>query len=191
MKPRQVDALIDPRDGTVRYVGVSKEVQTRLAQHIRETQNAKREWLSELKESGLSPEVEILETIEMEGDIDTSSLEREQYWINALLQSGAPLTNISGIPRAQPRKQLTSPQIAPQPLKQPATFLTLFEKARFEADVSIKQLAKEARISVSTIYKMEKGEPVKIELAVRACRVLSQYLGYKVTYQSLHMKTTY
>jgi DNA-binding XRE family transcriptional regulator len=190
MKTRQIYALIDPRDGTVRYVGVSKEVQTRLAQHIRETQNAKREWLSELKESGLSPEVEVLETIEIVGDVDTSSLEREQYWINVLLQSGAPLTNISGIPRAQSRKHLSSSQSAPQPPKQPATFSTLFEKARFEADLSIKQLSKEARISISTIYKMEKGESVKIELAVRACRVLSQYLGYRVTYQSLDMKTT-
>ena len=190
MKTRQIYALIDPRDGTVRYIGVSKEVQTRLAQHLSETQNARRMWLSELKESGLSPEVEILETIEIEGDIDTSSLEREQYWINALLQSGAPLTNISGVPRAQPRKQPAIPQSVPQARRRSDSFLTLFEKARFEADLSIKQLSKEAKVSISTVYKMEKGEPVKIELAVRACRVLSQYLGYKVTYQSLNMKTT-
>ncbi len=49
-------------------------------------------------------------------------------------------------------------------------------------------LSREANISRSTIDKMEKDEPVKAELAVRACRVLSQHLGYEVTYQSLHIK---
>ncbi len=190
MNARQIYALVDPRDGAVRYVGVSKKVQARLAQHLSEIQNSKRAWLSELKASGLSPEIKILETVEIEGDIDSSSLEREQYWINTLLQLGAPLTNISGIFHAQSLKQQNESQNAPQSRKQPEVFQTLFEKARFEANLSMKQLSKEANISTSTIYKMEKGEPVKIELAVRTCKVLSHYLEHKVTQQSLDMRTT-
>lgn len=64
-----------------------------------------------------------------------------------------------------------------------------FEEARINAGVTVTELSREAKISRATIDKMEKDKPVKAELAVRACRVLSQYLGYEVTYQSLEIKT--
>ncbi len=63
-----------------------------------------------------------------------------------------------------------------------------FEEARINAGVTVTELSREANISRSTIDKMEKGEPVKAELAVRACRVLSQHLGYEVTYQGLEIR---
>jgi DNA-binding XRE family transcriptional regulator len=63
-----------------------------------------------------------------------------------------------------------------------------FEEARINAGVTVTELSREANISRSTIDKMEKGEPVKAELAVRACRVLSQHLGYEVTYQGLEIQ---
>lgn len=63
-----------------------------------------------------------------------------------------------------------------------------FEEARINAGLTVTDLSREANISRSTIDKMEKGEPVKAELAVRACKVLSQHLGYEVTYQSLGMR---
>jgi DNA-binding XRE family transcriptional regulator len=62
-----------------------------------------------------------------------------------------------------------------------------FEEARINAGITVTELSRQANISRSTIDKMEKGEPVKAELAVRACRVLSQQLGYEVTYQSLEI----
>ena len=63
-----------------------------------------------------------------------------------------------------------------------------FEEARINAGVTVTDLSREANISRSTIDKMEKDQPVKAELAVRACKVLSQHLGCEVTYQSLDMK---
>jgi DNA-binding XRE family transcriptional regulator len=63
-----------------------------------------------------------------------------------------------------------------------------FEEARINAGITVTDLSREANISRSTIDKMEKDEPVKAELAVRACKVLSQHLGYEVTYQSLGMR---
>ncbi len=64
-----------------------------------------------------------------------------------------------------------------------------FEQARINAGITVTELSRQANISRSTIDKMEKDKPVKAELAVRACRVLSQYLGREVTYQSLDLKT--
>ena len=63
-----------------------------------------------------------------------------------------------------------------------------FEETRINAGVTVTELSRQANISRSTIDKMEKGEPVKAELAVRACRVLSQHLGYEVTYQGLEIQ---
>jgi DNA-binding XRE family transcriptional regulator len=44
-----------------------------------------------------------------------------------------------------------------------------FEEARINAGITVTELSREANISRSTIDKMEKDEPVKAELAVRAC----------------------
>jgi DNA-binding XRE family transcriptional regulator len=63
-----------------------------------------------------------------------------------------------------------------------------FEETRINAGITVTELSREANISRSTIDKMEKDEPVKAELAVRVCKVLSQSLGYEVTYQSLGIK---
>ena len=67
--------------------------------------------------------------------------------------------------------------------------MNTFEEARINAGITIAELATEAKISRSTIEKMQHDKPVKVELAVRACRVLSQYLGREVTYQGLDIKT--
>lgn len=67
--------------------------------------------------------------------------------------------------------------------------MTKFEEARINAGITVTELSRKADISRSTIDKMEKDKPVKAELAVRACKVLTQYLGYDVTYQSLDIKT--
>ncbi|QBD82246.1 XRE family transcriptional regulator [Ktedonosporobacter rubrisoli] len=68
------------------------------------------------------------------------------------------------------------------------SFMNKFEEARINAGITVTELSREANISRSTINKMEKSEPVKAELAVRACRVLSLHLGTEVTYQSLEIR---
>lgn len=64
-----------------------------------------------------------------------------------------------------------------------------FREARTNAGITSAELSRKAEISRSTIEKMENDKPVKAVMAVKACRVLSQYLGYEVTYQSLEIKT--
>jgi hypothetical protein len=66
--------------------------------------------------------------------------------------------------------------------------MTAFEQARIDAGLTIIQLSIESNVSRSTIEKMERDEPVRAELAARACRVISQHLGREVTYQSLGIK---
>src|SRR5260370_86161 len=177
----QVYVLGEPREGTARYVGISKDPRSRLAQHMNEVENEKRAWLAELKRMGLSPELEVLETVvEREGDVDAVAEERERYWISSLLRSGAPLANIFGIPRTSSEPAQRRPQHDPE---------SPFEKARIEAGSTVAQLSIEANLSAPTIKRMDRGHPVLAPFAARACIVLSRYLERPLTYTSLGIKT--
>jgi len=66
--------------------------------------------------------------------------------------------------------------------------MTEFERLRIRAGLTIAQLAAEARISRSTIEKIEKM-PVRAPLASRACNTLSHYLGYEIYYEDIGVKT--
>ena len=57
-------ALIDPRDGRVRYIGKAKDAQKRLKGHMRETRRRSPlySWIASLKKRGLQPSCEILLT---------------------------------------------------------------------------------------------------------------------------------
>ena len=98
MKPHKKDlvrhiyALIDPRTNAVRYVGCAGDIPKRLQEHMRSKNLSlpKYQWLTELKQCGLSPQLEILETVEGYGP----TFAREEYWIKKLMRSGEPLTNV-------------------------------------------------------------------------------------------------
>lgn len=97
----QIYALIDPRDNTTRYVGMSSDVNYRLHEHLsldgkKQGNKEERDWIRELQQLGLSPILQILETLV--GDLNTYSgaCEREYYWINKLANSGSSLFNVRG-----------------------------------------------------------------------------------------------
>lgn len=83
--------LIDPRNGTVRYVGRTTDPETRYRQHLNCDGNntEKNTWIRELREQDLRPQMLILETIKGRA----YSKEREAHVIHAYIKAGAPLTN--------------------------------------------------------------------------------------------------
>jgi hypothetical protein len=78
---RYIYALIDPRDNAVRFVGCAGDIDERLRQHMRSKNLGlpKYRWLAELKQSGLSPRLEILETV----DVYLPTFAREEYWVKS------------------------------------------------------------------------------------------------------------
>src|SRR5487761_1096917 len=87
--------LIDPRDQTVRYVGITYDVYQRMRQHSRQEGNnkgkkARVRGFEELQNIFIMHSLEQVRTIE-------EALEREIYWIQHYLQQGAHLTNIAGM----------------------------------------------------------------------------------------------
>jgi len=68
---------------------------------LNEVENGKRAWLFDLKQQGLQPDIEILETVTSDQDVIALALEREEYWIQRFLDAGARLTNVMGNPQAR------------------------------------------------------------------------------------------
>ena len=70
--------LKDPVDNIIKYVGVSKNVESRYKQHFYIKHNeTKFEWISKLKETGLRPELIKLEVIKTSDRNEALNLERE------------------------------------------------------------------------------------------------------------------
>ena len=85
-------ALIDPRNGAIRYIGMSFDADERFKQHLNCEGNNERKnaWIQGLKNRGLLPVLAIVEVVE--GRLRT--LEREQYWIQFYAEQGADLINL-------------------------------------------------------------------------------------------------
>lgn len=92
--------LIDPRDNTIRYIGITDDVYARFLQHIRgmDENYAKSVWIQELR--ALNKMV-IMETLE-ECETFELACERELYWIRHFEMLQEPLMNISKM--SLPRK---------------------------------------------------------------------------------------
>jgi excinuclease UvrABC nuclease subunit len=70
--------LKDPTDNIIKYVGVSKNVESRYKQHFYVKHNeTKFQWISKLKEVGLRPELIKLEVIKTSDRNEALNLERE------------------------------------------------------------------------------------------------------------------
>jgi hypothetical protein len=85
-------ALIDPRDGRIRYVGKANNPQVRLRNHVKESRNGhsdhKARWVRLLLREGLYPKLSILEECSV-----SVWKERECYWIARLRSEGCNLVN--------------------------------------------------------------------------------------------------
>ena len=81
--------LKDPRDGLIRYVGKTNNPRRRLDRHIAENGNALRHpWLKELRELGIEPIFEIVETV-----VGDQWQDREKHWIMHYRDAGCDLLN--------------------------------------------------------------------------------------------------
>lgn len=93
---RYTYALVDPRTLEIKYIGITKNISSRLADHIRIAKNNsdtnlhKRFWIKQLLELNLEPELIILETCSVE---DSSN--SEVWWIALCKNLGFNLTNLT------------------------------------------------------------------------------------------------
>lgn len=99
--------LFDPRTEECLYVGyTSQSPVTRVAQHLQDARRAKpgkspkHDWLCDLMDNDLMPEFRVLE----KSPVDTA-VDREAFWIGAMLNQGVPLLNAFGYSKEQIAKR--------------------------------------------------------------------------------------
>jgi predicted GIY-YIG superfamily endonuclease len=180
-------SLIDPRDESVRYVGISDNMPTRFMHHLRETgsRTAKGMWLAELKSYGLQPTIKILEEMQARKTQRYLVEEREKHWIRVFEQSGASLTNIRDT-LSDPRKPSNRERGNSHDRKILEGFLgdsrgaPPLDQLRKRAGLRVNELADLADISESSLRKMIRGEGVSEFMVYRVLRVLSDRLGREI-----------
>lgn len=98
----EIYALVDPRDNLIHYVGLSLSANLRFISHLNGNGGNKQEkcWIIELQREGLTPILQILETIEAGSNAYALACEEELYWIREMARQGHPLLNAIGITRS-------------------------------------------------------------------------------------------
>ncbi|HLG65988.1 MAG TPA: GIY-YIG nuclease family protein [Ktedonosporobacter sp.] len=208
-KQYQIYALIDPRDKSIRYVGLSNDVRYRFAQHLlRDGGKLERAWIIELQQLGLSPIFQILETVA--DNTYPAACEREHHWIYKLTCSGHSLLNVSGVRRAYPQikkrnqeekrdkqsgiETYTVPSIGhpknassnisiepPMRSKLVATEKYDFIKLLDNMPANQAELARQSGVNERTIIRMKNGDAILRGTANKILRGLSQIYGKTFT----------
>ncbi len=91
MKMYTIYALVDPRNGETRYIGLTNNVYSRFAQHLQcdGSNPGKDAWMMELKAQSVMARLDTIETVEALAE----ARQREAYWIQNHLTRLSPLLN--------------------------------------------------------------------------------------------------
>lgn len=171
--------LIDPRDNSTRYVGLSSNVLRRYAAHIlgnspSQMNAARSAWLEDLNQQGFMPVLDVIES----GIRDRRQAEeREAYWIRVYHDSGANLLNIQGVPRIQPLERPKNLRVV--------TVNQRLKQHRLEAILSKAALARRAGVDVGTVTRAEESQPVQKAKAEAIAHVISQAIGQHLSIEDL------
>jgi GIY-YIG catalytic domain len=178
-----VYALIDPRDNSIRYIGIAEHPAIRLEQHLQSSGGniPKRQWINELRQLGLTPMMQPIET----GLSLPVALEHETMWIQHYLSAGIALVNRRVTPfvsytvknDARGKSNVGS---AAKPGKR-ATLDDLIT----EAGLRKSELANESGINAATITRISHAEATTRVTVVKLVRVLEKYLNRKIDIDSI------
>lgn len=137
-----VYALVDPREPhAIRYVGNTVARLNRHLQHITcLNKSAKSEWLEQLREAGLFPQMITLETVPV-----LKGPERERYWIEHYRKAGMALLNHTYNANKEYPDKIIAEQVSDLRRER-------FEQALDETRYNVTQAARKLGISRPTAY---------------------------------------
>jgi len=182
-------ALIDPRDGSIRYIGITDNPAQRIKEHLRGRGGnpLKREWVYELRRLGLAPIMQPLET----GLSLSAALERESLLIQHYLNSGNALVNLRVTPYLNyttrknilPSEAVTdkSPGRWESPIRRRKVTVKLVDLIT-EAGLGKSELACEAGISLSYLKKICRGQPTTRATMYKILRVIESRLERRIAF---------
>ena len=171
--------LYCPVTDRLHYVGKSSTNLFRPLSHMSRSHSPKiREWVNELKELGLKPEIKILEEVEF---IEHLS-DREKYWIQKSITEGCYLLNVA----LNTAKNLMTEEVRsytyiphhPNPYKELANVVK-YERAK--AGLTVEQLAEYTDLTPGFIHETENGKErmIKLEKTIQ----LLDFFNLKIKYR--------
>ncbi len=194
--------LIDPRDGGVRYVGITEraDLRLRLKEHLQGSDGniPKREWISELGKSLLIPLIQPIET----GLTLPVAMERETLWIQHYLGMGNQLVNLrvtsylsyttrgtaTDTPNANiltwRRAAVSNTVRSSGRTALPKRTVTLDELIT-EAGLRKSELAEESRVNAATISRICRGQQVTRGTIAKLLGVLERHLKRRIDMETI------
>ena len=181
-------ALIDPRDDSIRYIGMTHNPDQRLKEHLRGRggNSPKRIWINELRQLGLVPTMQPIE----KGLSLPAALERESFLIQHYLNAGNVLVNLRVTPYLSYATREPPPPNVVLTRNPPGGLGCCIARRKvrlklddliMEAGLRKSELARETGISISTLVRIRGGRPTTRTTMSKILRVIESRLKRSIT----------
>lgn len=172
MEDNLIYGIVDPTDNTCMYVGKTTEGIKRPAIHLIHSHNINlREWVCELRNNNLVPNIIILEKGLTLDNIDA----RELFWINKYKKLNVNLFNKQLLQKPNECIEYSTEDL--QYLNKMLNDLnSIIKSVRYKFNITQQELANLCEVSRSTISEAEKNNKVNSELLIKIINVKREYM---------------
>lgn len=172
MEDNLIYGIVDPTDNTCMYVGKTTEGIKRPAIHLIHSHNINlREWVCELRNNNLVPNIIILEKGLTLDNIDA----RELFWINKYKKLNVNLFNKQLLQKPNECIEYSTEDL--QYLNKMLNDLnSIIKSVRYKFNITQQELANLCEVSRSTISEAEKNNKINSELLIKIINVKRKYM---------------
>jgi DNA-binding XRE family transcriptional regulator len=172
MENNLIYGIVDPTNNTCMYVGKTTEGIKRPAMHLIHSHNINlREWVCELHNNNLVPNIIILEKGLALDKIDA----REIFWINEYKKSNSNLFNKQLLQKPNEFIEYSTEDL--QYLNKMLNDLSsIIKSVRYKFNITQQELADLCEVSRSTISEAEKNNKINSELLIKIINVKREYM---------------
>lgn len=155
MNKRYIYSLNCPITKDIHYIGKSTQGMMRPLQHLTKSHNEKiKEWVSDLKELGYTPEIRILEEVSLDSDIDA----RELFWIQKSINNKDLLLNINLVKPFMLDKDLDE-LLDPSKNTTIESISEFIKTRRKSVNLTQEEFAERSGVALTVVRKLEQGKP--------------------------------
>jgi DNA-binding XRE family transcriptional regulator len=172
MKDNLIYGIVDPTNNMCMYVGKTTEGVKRATTHLINSHNANlREWVCELRNKNLVPNIIILEKGLSLNNID----DKEVFWINEYKKINPNLFNKKLLQKTSELIEYSTEDL--QYLNKILNDLSsVIKSVRYKFNITQQQLADLCKVSRSTISLAEKNNKANIDLLIKIINIKKEYV---------------
>jgi len=153
MKKKLIYSLSCPFTKEVHYIGKTTEGMVRPLSHLKESHSDKiKEWVSELKDLGYAPEVNIVQNVSLEEDLDKI----ERYWIAYHITKGCMLLNTNLVIPITILPNLD--EMLSDDINEMSQISTFIKEKRKSVNLTQQEFADKAGVALTVVRKIEQGK---------------------------------